>query len=66
MWVLVRKRERISLLLARGRSRGLFLNEDFKDRAEVIRAKAKLRHLARRDKCTQCTVMLLRMDWDVF
>ena len=45
-----KKEERISLLLARGRSRGLLFHEDFKDRAEVIRAKAKSRHLARRGR----------------
>ena len=30
-----------------GRSRGILLHEDFRDRAEVIRAKVKSRHLAR-------------------
>ena len=35
----------VVLLLARGRSRGLMLHEDFKDRA-----KAKSRHLARRGR----------------
>ena len=47
MQVLVRRRERIILLLARGRSKGLLLHEDFRDRAKVIRAKAKSGHLAR-------------------
>ena len=42
MRVLVRRRGRTSLLLARGRSRGLLLHKDFRDRVEVIRAKAKL------------------------
>ena len=41
MRVLVTRRWRISLLLARGRSRELLLHEDFKDMAEVIRAKDK-------------------------
>ena len=50
MRVLVRIREKISLLLAWGRSRGLFLQDDFKDKAEVIRAKAKSGHLARRGR----------------
>ena len=36
-----RRRGRISLLLARGRSIGLLLHEDFRDRAEVIKAKVK-------------------------
>ena len=49
MRVLVRRR-RISLLLARGRSRGLVLHEEFRDRAEVIKAKVKSRHLARQGK----------------
>ena len=34
--VLVRRRERINLLLAQGRSRGLMLHKDFRDRVEVI------------------------------
>ena len=50
MLVLVRRRGRINFLLARGRSRGLLLHEDFKDKAEVIRAKAKSRHLARQGR----------------
>ena len=50
MRVVVRKREKISLLLARGRSRGPLLHEDFKDKAEVIKAKAKSKHLARRGR----------------
>ena len=33
------------LLLARGRSRRLLLNKDFRDRAAVIKAKAKDDHL---------------------
>ena len=48
--VLVRRRERNSLLLALGRSRGLLLHGDFKDRAEVIRAKAQSGHLARQGR----------------
>ena len=47
MQVLVRRRGRISLLLALGRSIELLLHEDFRDRAEVIKAKAKSGHLAR-------------------
>ena len=50
MRVLVRRRGRISLLLAQGRSRELLLHEDFRDKVEVIKAKAKLGHLARRGK----------------
>ena len=37
MWVLVRRIMRINILLAQGRSRGLFLHEDFKDRDELLR-----------------------------
>ena len=47
MRLLVRRRGRISLLLARGKSRGLLLHEDFRDRVEVIKAKAKSGLLAR-------------------
>ena len=45
MRVLVRRRGRIGLLLARERSRGLLLREDFKDKT-----KAKSGHLARRGR----------------
>ena len=39
--VLVARGIRISLLLVRERSRRLLFHEDFKDRVEAIRAKAK-------------------------
>ena len=48
--VLVRRRGRISLLLARGRSRELLLHEDFRDMAEVIKVKAKSGHLVKRGR----------------
>ena len=47
MRVLVRRGRRISLLLARGRSRGLPLHEDFRDKAKTIRAKARARLLVK-------------------
>ena len=50
MRVLVRRRWRISLLLARGISRGLLLHKDFRDKTEVVRGKAKSGHLARRGR----------------
>ena len=50
MRVLAGRRGRISLLLARERSRGLLLHEDFKNKVEVIKTKAKSGHLARRGR----------------
>ena len=37
-----KEEETINLFLARGRSKGLLLHEDFRDRVEAIRVKAKL------------------------
>ena len=47
--ILVR-RGRISLLLIRERDKRLLLCKDFRNRAEVIRAKAKIGHLFRQDR----------------
>ena len=47
MRVLVRRGRRISLLRARGRSKGLLFLEDVQYRASAIRAKAKAEVLAR-------------------
>ena len=44
------KGRRVSLLLAQERSRGFLLHEDFRDKAKVIRAKAKSGNLARQSK----------------
>ena len=45
MWVLVIRERRVnSLLLAQERSRGLLLQEGFRDRATAIRAKPKISH----------------------
>ena len=47
MRVLVRRGRRVNLLPARGRSRGLLLHVDFKDRVATIKAKAPVGLLAR-------------------
>ena len=50
MRVLVAKGRRVSLLLVRKRGRRFLLHKDFRNRAEVIKAKAKIGHLVRRDR----------------
>ena len=50
MRVLVKRGGRASLPPAWGRSRELLFRKDFRDKAEVIRAKAKMGHLARRGR----------------
>ena len=47
--VLVRRRKRISLLLAQGKSRGLMLHEDFREKAVATKAKARISHPKMRD-----------------
>ena len=50
MRVLVARGRRVSLLLVRERSKRLLLRKDFRNRAEVIKAKAKIGHLVRQDR----------------
>ena len=50
MQVLVARGMRVNLLLVRERGRRLLLHKDFRNRAEVIRAKAKIEHLVRQDR----------------
>ena len=50
MWVLLKREGRASLPPAWGRSRELLFRKDFRDKVEVIRAKAKMGHLARRGR----------------
>ena len=50
IWVLVLSGRRVSLLLVRERGRRLLLHKDFRNRVEVIRAKAKIGHLVRQDR----------------
>ena len=47
IWVLVARERRVSLLPVRERGRRLFLRKDFRNRDEIIRAKAKIEHLVR-------------------
>ena len=49
MRVLVARGRRVNLLLVRERGRRLLLHKDFRNRAEVIRAEAKMGHLVRQD-----------------
>ena len=42
MWVPVRKGRRVTLLLARERSRGLLFHEDIQYKATAIKAKARV------------------------
>ena len=44
MRVLVARGRRVSLLLVRERGRRLLLRKDFRNRAEIIKAKAKIGH----------------------
>ena len=50
MRVLVARGRRVSLLPIRERGRRLLLRKDFRNRAEVIRAKAKIGHLVWQDR----------------
>ena len=50
MRVLVVRGRSVSLLLVQERDRRLLIRKDFRNRAEVIRAKAKIGHLVRRDR----------------
>ena len=50
MRVLVTRGRRVGLLPVRERGRRLLLRKDFRNRAEVIKAKAKIGHLVRQDK----------------
>ena len=50
MQVLVVRGGRVSLLPVRERGRRLLLRKDFRNKAEVIRAKAKIGHLVRLDR----------------
>ena len=50
MQVLVVRGGRVSLLPVRERGRRLMLHKDFRNKAEVIRAKAKIGHLVRLDR----------------
>ena len=48
--VIVARGKRVSLLLVRERGTRLLLRKDFRNRAELIRAKAKIGHLVRQGK----------------
>ena len=61
MRVLVRRGRRISLLRARGRSRGLPLLEDVQYRATTIGAKARVEVLARQGQLYATIVNSLDM-----
>ena len=50
MQVLVARGSRVSLLLVQERGKRLLLRKDFKNRAEIIRAKAKIGHLVRQNR----------------
>ena len=50
IWVPVERGRKVSLPPVRGRGRRLPLRKDFRNRAEVIRAKAKMGHLVRQDR----------------
>ena len=50
IWVLVARGRRVSLLPVRERGISLFLHKDFRNRDEIIRAKAKIGHLVRQDR----------------
>ena len=50
MRVPVTRGRRVSLLPVRKRGRRVLVRKDFRNRAEVIRAKAKMGHLVRQDR----------------
>ena len=50
IWVLVLRRRKIHLLLTRERNRRLLFLMDLKDRAKVIRTKARMGHLVRQGR----------------
>ena len=50
MRVLMARGRRVSLLPVWERGRRLLLRKDFRNRAEVIKAKAKIGHLVRQDR----------------
>ena len=49
MRVLVARGRRVSLLLVRERGSRILLRKDFRNRAEVIKAKAKIGNLVKQD-----------------
>ena len=51
MQVLVARGRRVILLPIQERGRRLLLFKDFRNRAKVIRAKAKIGHLVKQDRC---------------
>ena len=61
MRMLVRRGKRISLLRARGRSRGLIFLEDVQYKAAAIRAKARVEGLARQVRLYATIVSSLDM-----